>query len=89
MYRISQCLRREACGVCASCAAKVVGVSYGFEAFGAGWDAGRHARRCGAAQPAGLDCRCVRTAQSERPSTAAVQARQVSPIATPEIWQRL
>lgn len=72
MYRISQCLRREACGVRAPCAGKAVGVAYGFEKFGVGWDAGHHAHRCGAAQPAGLDCRCVRTAASERPSTAAV-----------------
>lgn len=49
-----------------------MGVAYGFETFGVGWDAGRHAHRCGAAQPAGLDCRIVRTAASERPSTTAV-----------------
>lgn len=80
MHRFSLCLRREACAECASCAGKVVGVACGFETFGLGWDAGRHAHRCGAAQPAGLDGRRVRTAASERPNTEAIQARQVSSL---------
>lgn len=78
MHRFSLCLWRKVCGECASCAGKVVGVAFSFETFGVGYDVGHHANGCGAAQPASLDGRRVRTVRSERPNTAAKQARQVS-----------
>lgn len=67
-------------GICATCAAKVVGVACSFEALGAGRDAGHYAYGCGAAQlqRAGLGGRCFRTATSERSNAAAIQAHQVS-----------
>lgn len=79
MYGFSLCLRRGPCAECASRARAVAGLSCGSETFGerAG-DAGRDAHGCGAAQPAAVDGRRVRTAASERADAGAIQARQVS-----------
>lgn len=79
MYGFSLCLRRGPCAECASRARAVAGLSCGSETFGErAVDAGRDAHGCGAAQPAAVDGRRVRTAASERADAGAIQARQVS-----------